>query len=104
MSNCVGSHLLRDICRQAIRILEEASLKDDADEALQQRALVKLYLNRSMCALKLEKWDHAITFSNRALDIDPKNPKALYRYGLGMNMYGLRMDGFVDGQCTCIMC
>lgn len=65
---------------QAIRILEDANLKDDEDEMLQSRALVKLYLNRSMCAIKLEKWDHAITFSNKALYLDPKNAKALYRF------------------------
>lgn len=60
-------------------MLEEASLTDDEDEQMQQRALLKLYLNRSLCATKLERWDHAITFSNNALAIDPRNAKALYR-------------------------
>lgn len=64
---------------QAIRILEDANLQNDEDEQLQSRALVKLYLNRAMCALKLERWDNAITFSNQALRLDPKNAKALYR-------------------------
>jgi len=47
---------------------------------MQQRALVKLYLNRCQCAIKLAKWDQAITYSNKVLEIEPKNHKALYRY------------------------
>ncbi|XP_067931999.1 inactive peptidyl-prolyl cis-trans isomerase FKBP6-like isoform X2 [Watersipora subatra] len=64
---------------KAIRILEDANLQDDKDEEDQRRSLLKLYLNRSICALKLSRWDQAITFCNKALDIEPRNAKALYR-------------------------
>lgn len=78
-------------------MLEGASLKDDEDERMQQRALLKLYINRSLCAVKLERWDHAITFSNQALDIDAQNSKALYRYMHGATM--LRFIGLFYLSC-----
>ena len=83
-------HICSLLSTQAIRILEDANLKDDEDEVLQSRALVKLYLNRSMCAIKLEKWDHAITFSNKALYLDPKNAKALYRFVFSTSEIGCK--------------
>lgn len=60
--------------------MEDANLLNDEDEMLQKKSLLKLYLNRSMSAIKLRLWDQAITYSSKALDIDPKNVRALYRY------------------------
>ncbi|KAF6016481.1 FKBP6 [Bugula neritina] len=73
---------------KAIRILDNANLQNDEDEAMQQRALVKLYLNRCQCAIKLAKWDQAITYSNKVLEIEPKNHKALYRKATAKMKFG----------------
>ena len=41
-----------------------------------------LHLNVTQCALKTERWDEAITHATRALEIDRRNAKAIYRRAL----------------------
>ena len=38
-----------------------------------------LHLNLAQCFIKLETWDKAIEHCTTVLQMDPKNPKALYR-------------------------
>ncbi|UYV63451.1 FKBPL [Cordylochernes scorpioides] len=41
------------------------------------------YLNLAACQLKHRNYDHAVVNCTKALEIDPDNPKALYRRGTG---------------------
>ena len=64
---------------QALRLLENANLKDEDEEKEMKKAALRLYLNISLCDLKQAKSGNACKFARKALDIDPKNVKALYR-------------------------
>ncbi len=66
---------------QAIRILEAAHLKDEAEERLWKTSLKKLYLNLSLCNLRQRKSDLAISNCQRVLELDRKNVKACFRMG-----------------------
>ena len=61
-----------------VRLLEQP-------EQLRQAADIRLALanNLAMCCLKTEEWGKAVSFANRALDVEPDNPKAVYRRGWG---------------------
>ena len=41
------------------------------------------WLNEAQCELKLERYHEAIACANKALELDPKNVKALFRRGNG---------------------
>ncbi|CAE7923643.1 EMB2745, partial [Symbiodinium necroappetens] len=43
---------------------------------------VAVDLNLALCYLKLERWDAARRSASRALEVEPENPKGLYRRGL----------------------
>ena len=66
---------------QAIRILEAAHLKDEAEERLWKTSLKKLYLNLALCNLRQRKSDLAISNCQRVLELDRKNVKAFFRMG-----------------------
>lgn len=66
---------------QAVRLLEKRRLKDDAEERKWKSILIKLYLNLSLCNLRLRKPTLAITHSRSALALDIKNVKAIFRLG-----------------------
>jgi hypothetical protein len=56
-------------------------LKDDAEEVKWKSILIKLYLNLSLCNLRLRKPALSITHSRSALSLDGKNVKAIFRLG-----------------------
>jgi hypothetical protein len=57
----------------------------DHPEQLKKAADIRLSLanNLAMCCLKTEEFGKAVSFANRALDVDPANAKAIYRRGQG---------------------
>ena len=55
-------------------------LKDE--KAKERDALILAsYLNQAMCYLKLEDFKNAREMSDKALELDPKNDKGLFRKG-----------------------
>jgi len=73
---------------RAIRLLENARLKNEQEENLMKQSALKLYLNMALCDLKEAKAGRACKNSRKALDIEPKNPKALYRLARGLHQLG----------------
>ncbi|KAG1663364.1 Inactive peptidyl-prolyl cis-trans isomerase FKBP6 [Nymphon striatum] len=69
-----------------IDMLQNFRLKNDEEEIVQQQMLLKCYLNSSICALKLNRAPLVITMCSLALQIDQKNPKALFRKGKAYKM------------------
>ncbi|XP_072038614.1 inactive peptidyl-prolyl cis-trans isomerase FKBP6-like [Amphiura filiformis] len=67
--------------QKAERLLEDAHLADEEEEAEMKRVLLKVQLNLTLCYLKLKEPTRALMYSKKTLDIDPKNPKGLYRCG-----------------------
>eukprot|EP00916_Digyalum_oweni_P007840 GHVL01013177.1.p1 GENE.GHVL01013177.1~~GHVL01013177.1.p1 ORF type:complete len:447 (+),score=89.00 GHVL01013177.1:26-1366(+) len=55
-----------------------------------------LNLNLSMTHIKLEEWPEAIDIATKALDIESKNLKALYRRGVARSNYGYLSDAKED--------
>lgn len=66
---------------QAVRLLENRRLKNAEEEKKWKQILVKLYLNLSLCYLRMRKPKPAITYSRNVLDFEPKNVKAIFRLG-----------------------
>jgi FK506-binding protein 6 len=66
---------------RAIRLLENARIKNEEEERLWKDSLTKLYLNMSLCCLKKSSAPRAISFANKVLDFDSKNVKAIFRLG-----------------------
>eukprot|EP00658_Telonema_sp_P-2_P025635 TRINITY_DN20327_c0_g1_i4.p1 TRINITY_DN20327_c0_g1~~TRINITY_DN20327_c0_g1_i4.p1 ORF type:complete len:402 (-),score=118.01 TRINITY_DN20327_c0_g1_i4:447-1652(-) len=56
-------------------------IKDPSDEEKQEKDKVRLslYLNLAMAFSKMKKWNKAIDNCRYALEVDPKNSKALFR-------------------------
>jgi tetratricopeptide (TPR) repeat protein len=55
----------------------------DHPESLEQAKQLKLSLSSNLAAvcLKINKYGQAAAYANRALEVDPENPKVLYRRG-----------------------
>lgn len=66
---------------QAVRLLEKLRLKDAEEEAKWKSILIKLYLNLSLCKLRMRKPKLAITHCRDVLELDGKNVKATFRLG-----------------------
>ena len=66
---------------QAVRLLEEKRLKNEEEEKKWKAVLLKLYLNQSLCSLRLGRPKLAITQCRKVLDFDPNNVKAYFRLG-----------------------
>ncbi|XP_057313767.1 inactive peptidyl-prolyl cis-trans isomerase FKBP6-like isoform X2 [Hydractinia symbiolongicarpus] len=64
---------------QALRLLENTNLADEKEEAIMKKSALKLYLNLSLCGLKQAKYGRSCKYARKALDVEPKNIKALYR-------------------------
>ncbi|GFS41653.1 peptidyl-prolyl cis-trans isomerase D [Trichonephila inaurata madagascariensis] len=70
--------------KKALRYLNKLHEVNEVDEVLEKRlnALVlPCILNSAACKLKLKLYDRALEDCDEALDIEAKNPKALYRRG-----------------------
>ena len=77
---------------QAVRLLENRRLKNDEEEAKWKSLLVKLYLNVSLCNLRLRKPKVAISHSRNALSLDSKSVKAIFRLGQVMLTGDSKLD------------
>jgi len=73
---------------QAIRLLENANLKDEDAEVIMKKSALKLYLNLSLCDLKQAKSARACTYARKALAIDNRNVKALFRLSRALRQLG----------------
>lgn len=72
--------------RKAILVLEQYAYKSAEDEKEANELLSKLYPNIANTYIKLKKLRPAMTYSKRALLINPNNIKALYHYGTAKYM------------------
>ncbi|XP_071094110.1 inactive peptidyl-prolyl cis-trans isomerase FKBP6-like isoform X2 [Haliotis cracherodii] len=72
--------------RMAVRIIEDAHLKDYKEQQEQRKLLLKLYLNLALCCEKLGEVKHALYNCANAYRIEPKNAKVLYHYGKSYRM------------------
>lgn len=66
---------------KAIKILEDCNLQNNDQERWMNEVLLKLYLNAAHCSLELAQPARAIKYARKAIGIDPRNAKALYRMG-----------------------
>ena len=66
---------------KAVRLLENRRLKDECEEKKWRAVLIKLYLNVSLCYLRMRRPKPAITNSRKVLELEPKNVKAIFRLG-----------------------
>lgn len=66
---------------KAIKILEDCHLQNQDQERLLNEVLLKIYLNAAHCSLELAQSARAVKYARKALSIDPRNVKALYRLG-----------------------
>ncbi|XP_028415174.1 inactive peptidyl-prolyl cis-trans isomerase FKBP6-like [Dendronephthya gigantea] len=73
---------------KGIQLLEMCRVKDEREEREMNISLLALYINASLCALKLGQGARAKKFGRKALDIDPKNIKAIYRVAQGFQKEG----------------
>lgn len=73
---------------KGIHLLERCRLKEESEEKLMNEALLLLYLNASLCSLRLGQGIRARKYGRKALDIDPKNIKAIFRIALGFQKEG----------------
>uniref|UniRef100_A0A8D0L1G3 peptidylprolyl isomerase n=1 Tax=Sphenodon punctatus TaxID=8508 RepID=A0A8D0L1G3_SPHPU len=73
----------------------------DAEQSKIDAAKLLVYLNLSLTYLKLERPSRALTYGKRALEIDKRNAKALFRCGqacLSMTEYEKARDFLVKAQ------
>lgn len=66
---------------KAIKILEDCHLQNADQERWMNEVLLKIYLNAAHCSLELAQPARAIKYARKAIGIDPRNAKALYRMG-----------------------
>lgn len=86
---------------RGIRLLVEVNLKDEEQEKEQRRLLMKLNLNKAHCCIKIHWPKKACIACKEALDIDPQNTKALFRFGKAKRMledYQAARDLLVKAQ------
>ncbi|XP_054722519.1 peptidyl-prolyl cis-trans isomerase D-like [Uloborus diversus] len=70
--------------KKALRYLNKLHETNEASPNVEKRMNVLVLpciLNSAACKLKLKLYDRALEDCDEALDIEPKNPKALYRRG-----------------------
>lgn len=73
---------------RALRLLENSNLKNEQEENLMKQSALKLYLNLSLCDLKDAKSGRACKYARKALEVDAKNVKALYRLARALHQLG----------------
>lgn len=69
------------LCVQAVKLIEDVHLRNEEEEEVWKQALIKLYLNLSLCLLRLKKAERAAALCRKALDLDENSVKAHYRLG-----------------------
>ena len=76
----------------AIQLLEFMELNGEEEEKRQKSQLLKCYLNRGQCSLKLAHPNKACVDLQKALNIDPQSAKANFRLGLAKSQLGNNKD------------
>uniref|UniRef100_A0A3Q3WWT5 peptidylprolyl isomerase n=1 Tax=Mola mola TaxID=94237 RepID=A0A3Q3WWT5_MOLML len=71
----------KDRYKQAVMLLGNRETQSDAEKEGIKTALLPLFLNLSLTELRLYRPHKALKYSNKALEIDSANTKALYRCG-----------------------
>ncbi|CAK6962569.1 inactive peptidyl-prolyl cis-trans isomerase FKBP6 [Scomber scombrus] len=71
----------KDRYKQALMLLGNRETQSDAEKEKIKIALLPLYLNLSLTELRLDSPHKALKYSNKALEIDSANTKALFRCG-----------------------
>lgn len=66
---------------RSVKYINEKGLyKDKPEQMAEVNAMeLKLHINMAQGYLKMEEWNQAVESATKALDMDEKNPKALYR-------------------------
>lgn len=72
--------------RKSIYLLDNVNVANDEEESKWNSVMLKLYLNMSQVCLKQSKPKKTIYYCKLALDKDPKNVKALFRYGQSLRL------------------
>lgn len=72
--------------RKSIYLLDNTSVKDEAEETRWKAVMLKLYLNMSAVCLKQSKPKKCIYYCKLALDFEPQNVKSLFRYGQSLRI------------------
>lgn len=78
---------------KAVRFLVQVENQDAHPEVNEK--LIACYNNNAMCAIKLGRWAEARHAATLALNLDPKNAKALFRRGTAA-LNGSDAEGAVD--------
>lgn len=73
---------------QALRLIENARLQNEKEEQQMKEVSLKLFLNLSLCDLKQTRSGRACKYARKALDLDRKNVKALFRLAQGLRQLG----------------
>ncbi|VDO64670.1 unnamed protein product [Heligmosomoides polygyrus] len=91
---------------EAMRLKEEGNICfrekryhkaiDFYTQSLQVELLAAVLGNRAQCYLNLERWSEAIMDCNKALELDPKFGKALYRRAQALKKIGLKSSAVED--------
>ncbi|KAK5880060.1 hypothetical protein CesoFtcFv8_023126 [Champsocephalus esox] len=71
----------KDRYKQGTTLLGNRKTQSDEEKGNIKKALLPLYLNLSLTELRLERPHKALKYSNKALEIDSANTKALFRSG-----------------------
>lgn len=66
--------------RRALGWIEDHSYADDKDESLGQKLRLTLHLDLALVNLKINKPKKTCIHAADALELEPENPKALYRF------------------------
>ena len=72
--------------RKCIYLLDKTSVNTDEDEVKWKAVMLKAYLNMSQICVKQVKPKKAIFYCKMALDLEPNNVKALFRYGHSLRL------------------
>jgi FK506-binding protein 6 len=73
---------------RALRMLENARLGDEEDEEKMKSDAHILYMNLSMCDLKMKRSGRAAKYARKALEREPGNPRAIYRLAKAHHQLG----------------
>jgi FKBP-type peptidyl-prolyl cis-trans isomerase len=72
--------------RKAIYLLDNTPVNTEEEDAEFKRIMLKLVLNMSQICLKQQKPKKTIYYCKQALEFDPNNVKALFRYGSSLRI------------------
>eukprot|EP00794_Sanderia_malayensis_P014000 gene14000-15458_t len=82
--------------KKAIGYLENCRLANEQEETDMFNMCLKLYLNSSLCCLKMNEYGKAAMYARKALRVDRQNVKAHFRLGRAL----LNMGEFVDARVS----